>query len=68
MEALAADDSGDEYGGPTADECQLDAVGELVPFPHEQSMQLGLELIKVFAADVVVTNKWRADESSAANT
>ena len=51
---LGIDDSGDEAQPPTADELALDN-NMLVPFPHEHSMQLGLELIHVFAADVLVT-------------
>ena len=30
-------------------------MDDVVPFPHEHSMQLGLELINVFAADLVIT-------------
>ena len=39
---------------PTADEVTLDK-DMVVLFPHEHSMQLGLELINVFGADVVMT-------------
>ena len=39
---------------PTADELTLEKE-MVVPFPHEHSMQLGLELINVFGADVVMT-------------
>ena len=39
---------------PTTDELALD-MDYVVPFPHEHSMQLGLELINVFAADLVIT-------------
>ena len=49
-----ADDSDDE-AGPTADEIQLENAGEMVPFPHEHNMQLGLELINVFGIGIVVT-------------
>ena len=40
---------------PTADELALEK-GMVVPYPHEQSMQLGLEMLNVFQADIVVTN------------
>ena len=43
-----------DHEPPTAEELALE--GEvLVPFPHELNKELGLELIHVFAAEVVVT-------------
>ena len=39
---------------PTTDELALDN-DELIPFPHEHSMPLGLELINVFQADMLIT-------------
>ena len=51
---LAAENSDDDYA-PTADELALDD-GSMVPFPHELSMQLGLELLNVFDAHILVTN------------
>ena len=39
---------------PTVDELALE-YDDVVPYPHEHSMQLGMELINVFAADVLVT-------------
>ena len=47
-------DSDDDHEPPTAEELELDD-GMLVPFPHELNKELGLELIHVFAAEVVVT-------------
>ena len=49
----AEDDIPDEM--PTADELSLEKE-MVVLFPHEHSMQLGLELINVFGADVVITS------------
>ena len=47
-------DSDDDHEPPTAEELELE--GEvLVPFPHELNKELGLELIHVFATEVVVT-------------
>ena len=39
---------------PTSDELALDK-DEVIPFPHEHSMPLGLELINVFQADMLIT-------------
>ena len=50
---LTADDSGDDEQA-TADELMLEH-DTVVPFPHEHSMQLGLELIHVFSIDVLIT-------------
>ena len=50
---LSTDDA--EFEEPaTVDELALDN-DDVVPYPHEHSMQMGLELINVFAADVLVT-------------
>ena len=46
-----ADEDNDE---PTAEELALED-DVCVPFPHELNKELGLELIQVFAAEVVVT-------------
>ena len=47
-------DSDDDHEPPTAEELALED-DVLVPFPHELNKELGLELIHVFAAEVVVT-------------
>ena len=52
--ATDAADSDDEKQPPTTDELMLEN-DMLVPFPHELSKDLGLEIINVFAADVVIT-------------
>ena len=52
--ATDAADSDDERQPPTTDELTLEN-DMLVPFPHELSKELGLELINVFAADVIIT-------------
>ena len=52
--ATLAADSDDEAQPPTTDELTLDN-DMLVPFPHELSKELGLEIINVFAADVIIT-------------
>jgi len=53
-QATLAADSDDEAQPPTTDELTLEN-DMLVPFPHELSKELGLEIINVFAADVIIT-------------
>ena len=48
------DDSDEDNDEPTAEELALEDDVH-VPFPHELNKELGLELIHVFAAEVVVT-------------
>jgi len=58
---LADDASDGEYELATSDEIALDK-DFVIPYPHEHNMQLGLELIHVFAADVVVTTTMGSGE------
>ena len=39
----------------TADEIELEKQDLVIPYPQEHHMQLGLELIHVFAPEVVIT-------------